>query len=106
MISQIMAPGGGLSLIPFTRGVIICLWIITTTVYIMGMARLHMAILSFLSAGMYFSLGYLQRAYENTIRINDSSSSNGSSNCTRQKYSIPPSKAFAKKNMSKSKRED
>mmetsp|Transcript_456 Transcript_456/g.773 ORF Transcript_456/g.773 Transcript_456/m.773 type:complete len:108 (-) Transcript_456:1359-1682(-) len=60
---QILSPGGGLLLIPFTRVVICCLFVTTFSVFIMGVARIHMFILSFLSAGMWFSLGMFERDY-------------------------------------------
>ncbi len=62
-IAQVMAPGGGILLIPFTRAVIACLFVVTTTTFVMGVARIHMFILSFLSAGMWISLGVFQKAY-------------------------------------------
>ncbi len=62
-IAQVMAPGGGILLIPFTRAVIACLFVVTATVFLMGVARIHMFILSFLSAGMWLSLGVFQKAY-------------------------------------------
>jgi hypothetical protein len=62
-IQQILSPGGGLLLIPFTRVVIFCLFLTTFSVFIMGVARIHMLILTFLSAGMWFALGLFEREY-------------------------------------------
>eukprot|EP00558_Chaetoceros_sp_UNC1202_P006506 CAMPEP_0197248154 /NCGR_PEP_ID=MMETSP1429-20130617/35206_1 /TAXON_ID=49237 /ORGANISM="Chaetoceros sp., Strain UNC1202" /LENGTH=102 /DNA_ID=CAMNT_0042709261 /DNA_START=101 /DNA_END=409 /DNA_ORIENTATION=+ len=63
-IAQILSPGGGIVLIPFTRAVICCLFIITSTVFILGIARIHMFIMSVLSAGMYISLGIFHKEYQ------------------------------------------
>eukprot|EP01083_Nonionella_stella_P077042 210183_1 len=60
-IAKILSPGGGILLIPFTRFVLACLFVVTTTVLVVGVARIHMFILSFLSAGMWISLGYFTR---------------------------------------------
>lgn len=62
-LSQIMAPGGGIHLVPFTRAVILCLCVTTTTVFLMGVARIHMFILSILGIGMYYALGIFQKEY-------------------------------------------
>lgn len=62
-IQQIMSPGGGVLLIPFTRAVIFCLALTTTTVFILGVARIHMFILTFLSVGMWFALGIFEREF-------------------------------------------
>jgi hypothetical protein len=56
-VSQIMAPGGGVMLLPFVRLVIGILLILTITAAVLGVARIHMMILSVLSAGTLFS-GY------------------------------------------------
>ena len=68
LFAQIMAPGGGVILIPFTRCVIMCLFILTVTVFIWGVARIHMAILGFLSLGMWIALGVFQKEYEKLLR--------------------------------------
>jgi len=65
-----MASCGGISVILLVRGVIMCVEIITKTVYIMGIVRLYTVILSFLSPGVYFTLGYFQYTSENSIRGN------------------------------------
>jgi hypothetical protein len=58
-----MAPGGAIHLVPFTRAVILCLCGTTSTVFLMGVARIHMFILSFLGLGMYYALGVFQKEY-------------------------------------------
>ena len=50
-VSQVMSPGGGVMLLPFVRLVIIFLLLLTLTAAIVGVARIHMIILSLLSAG-------------------------------------------------------
>ncbi len=54
-------------LIPFTRAVILCLLITTVTVFLMGIARIHMFILSVLSGGMWFALGIFEREFSKVI---------------------------------------
>ena len=63
LFAQIMAPGGGILLVPFTRGIMVCLFILTVTIFIFGIARVHMAILSFLSLGLWITLGVFQKEY-------------------------------------------
>ena len=94
-IQQILAPGGGIALIPFTRVVICCLFLTTSTVFVIGVARIHMFILSFLSAGMYFSLGFYQKEYSKFMM--QSSAKN-----------VPEKRVPSKmpKTVSKAKRED
>jgi len=67
-IQQILSPGGGFLLIPFTRAVICCLFLTTVSVFALGVARIHMFILSFLSAGMWFALGLFQREYSKAMQ--------------------------------------
>lgn len=62
-----MSPGGGILLIPFTRAVVCCLFLTTSTVFVMGVARVHMFILSLLSVGFYFALGMFQREYSSFL---------------------------------------
>jgi len=53
MLSKILEPGGGVMLLPFVRLVICFLLLLTVTAAIVGVARIHMVILSILSSGMY-----------------------------------------------------
>jgi ER protein Pkr1 len=88
--AQIMEPGGGIMLLPFVRMVIGCLLALTTTTAILGVARIHMIILSFLSAGLLASLhffesevkrvrSYSSQSYSNAAAVtNDDGSKNKS----------------------------
>jgi len=51
MLAKIMEPGGGVHLLPFVRLVIVFLMMLTVTAAAVGVARVHMVILSALSAG-------------------------------------------------------
>lgn len=62
-VSQIMEPGGGLLLIPFVRVIIGTLLVLTLAGFLAGVARIHMAILSFLSAGLLFSISMFEREF-------------------------------------------
>jgi len=62
--SQLMEPGGGVMLLPFVRMVIGCLLVLTTTAAIVGVARIHMVILSFLSGGLLLSLSFFESEYK------------------------------------------
>ena len=64
LISDIMAPGGGVMLLPFVRVVVGVLLILTIAGFIAGVARIHMAILSFLSAGLLVSLSVFESEYK------------------------------------------
>ena len=59
-----MEPGGGVMLLPFVRMVIGCLLVLTTTAAIVGVARIHMVILSFLSGGLLLSLSFFESEYK------------------------------------------
>lgn len=62
-VSDIMAPGGAVLLLPFIRAVVTVLLCCTLMVFFAGVARIHMAILSFLSAGLLMSLRMFEQAY-------------------------------------------
>jgi len=64
-IADVMAPGGGVLLLPFVRVVISILLLCTIITFIAGVARIHMAILAFLSSGLLFSLSMFEKAYNN-----------------------------------------
>lgn len=63
-----MEPGGGLILLPFVRMVIGCLLALTTTTAIIGVARIHMIILSFLSGGLLASLHFFEAEVKRVSR--------------------------------------
>lgn len=70
-ISKVLSPGGGVMLLPFVRLVIGVLLLLTLTAATVGVARVHMIILSFLSAGVYgsrnakwFTINYCDRVEE------------------------------------------
>mmetsp|Transcript_15757 Transcript_15757/g.32284 ORF Transcript_15757/g.32284 Transcript_15757/m.32284 type:complete len:93 (+) Transcript_15757:173-451(+) len=64
IVSQLLAPGGGILLIPFIKGVVFCLLIVTSACMVADVARIHMAVLSFLSAGLLVSLTMFQNAWD------------------------------------------
>ena len=84
--SQILQPGGGIMLLPFIRGVIGLLLLLTTTAAVFDVARIHMVILSFLSAGLLVSLSFFESEYNKVQRSHGSapvvagSSSNDNNN--------------------------
>mmetsp|Transcript_9162 Transcript_9162/g.11462 ORF Transcript_9162/g.11462 Transcript_9162/m.11462 type:complete len:107 (+) Transcript_9162:64-384(+) len=95
-VAQIMAPGGGILLIPFTRAVVCCLFITTSTVFVLGVARIHMFILSVLSVGFYIALGIFQKEYKKAFAEPPSgpgSSGNGVGTSKVTKRTRPVSKA-------------
>jgi hypothetical protein len=63
-MAQVMQPGGGVMLLPFVRGVIGLLLVLTLIGFSVGVARIHMAILSFLSAGLLVSLSMFESEYK------------------------------------------
>eukprot|EP00339_Tiarina_fusa_P008380 CAMPEP_0117030974 /NCGR_PEP_ID=MMETSP0472-20121206/22316_1 /TAXON_ID=693140 ORGANISM="Tiarina fusus, Strain LIS" /NCGR_SAMPLE_ID=MMETSP0472 /ASSEMBLY_ACC=CAM_ASM_000603 /LENGTH=91 /DNA_ID=CAMNT_0004739203 /DNA_START=134 /DNA_END=409 /DNA_ORIENTATION=+ len=64
MVTEIMQPGGGILLLPFVRGVISLLLVLTLAGFMAGVARIHMAILSFLGAGLLFSLSMFESEFK------------------------------------------
>ena len=61
--AEIMQPGGGIILIPFVRVIITILLVLTMMGFVAGVARIHMGILSFLSAGLLFSLSMFEKEF-------------------------------------------
>ena len=66
-ISQVMEPGGGVMLLPFVRVVIAFLLVLTLAGFLAGVARIHMAILSFLGGGLLVSLSMFETEF-NKVR--------------------------------------
>ena len=62
-VAQILQPGGGLLLIPFIRSVIMCLFMLTVTAFVAGVARIHMAILASLAGGLLLSISFFMGEY-------------------------------------------
>ena len=62
-ISDILAPGGGIMLIPFVRFVISTLLVLCIMGFVADVARIHMVVLGFLSAGLLFSLSMFEREF-------------------------------------------
>jgi hypothetical protein len=63
-MSDVMQPGGGVMLLPFVRIVIGILLVLTIAGFCAGVARLHMAILAFLSAGLLVSLAVFESEFK------------------------------------------
>ena len=63
LIQEIMAPGGGVMLIPFVRVVISILLVMTIMGFVANVARIHMVVLGFLSGGLLFSLSMFEREF-------------------------------------------
>ena len=63
-VSQILSPGGGVLLIPFIRMVIMVLFCTTMIAFCFGVARVHMAILSFLAGGLLLAISFFMNEYE------------------------------------------
>lgn len=63
-VADVLAPGGAILLIPYIRIVIGCLFCTTVTAFIMGIARTHMAILSFLAGGLLLSIGFFVSEFD------------------------------------------
>jgi hypothetical protein len=81
MIQEIMAPGGGVMLIPFVRIVIAILLIMTIMGFVANVARIHMVVLGFLSTGLLVSLSMFEREF-NKVTNKGPPSSRTSSNKT------------------------
>ena len=78
-VSQIMQPGGGLLLIPFVRVIIGTLLVLTLAGFCVGIARIHMAVLSFLSAGLLFSISMFESEYKKAQQYRNSSQTKSTS---------------------------
>jgi hypothetical protein len=75
--AQILQPGGGILLIPFIRSVIMCLFITTLTAFLVGVARVHMAILSLLAGGLLLSISFFMTEYEKAMENAKARARNG-----------------------------
>ncbi|KAL3782249.1 hypothetical protein HJC23_000312 [Cyclotella cryptica] len=62
-ISELLKPGGGIALIPFIRMTIATLLIMVVLMFIAGVARIHMAVLAFLSVGLLISISWFEKAW-------------------------------------------
>ena len=62
-ITDLLSPGGGMQLIPFIRVVVMLLFAICLACFVAGVARIHMLIMSFLSAGLLVSLSFFQAEF-------------------------------------------
>jgi hypothetical protein len=65
--AQLMSPGGGIMLIPFIRGVIMCLFLTTIIAFVSGFARVHMAVLGSLAGGLLLSISFFMSQYEKVL---------------------------------------
>ena len=79
MIQEIMAPGGGVMLIPFVRIVIAILLVMTIMGFVANVARIHMVVLGFLSTGLLVSLSMFEREFNKVKNRGAPSSSNATS---------------------------
>lgn len=77
--AQLMSPGGGIMLIPFIRGVIMCLFLTTIIAFISGFARVHMAVLGSLAGGLLMSISFFMNQYEKVLAESKKESRTGSS---------------------------
>lgn len=62
-------------LLPFVRAVIAILLVLTLAGFLAGVARIHMAVLSFLGAGLLLSLSFFESEYKKAHGYHQSSSS-------------------------------
>jgi hypothetical protein len=84
-VSQVMEPGGGVMLLPFVRLVIGLLLCLTTGAAIVGVARIHMVILSFLSGGLLISLSFFESEFKKARGGSSTESSSKSNSKTSDK---------------------
>jgi hypothetical protein len=81
-VAQILQPGGGLLLIPFIRSVIMCLFMLTVTAFVAGVARIHMAILASLAGGLLLSISFFMGEYEKAMSASKVKGRTGAVNAT------------------------
>jgi len=74
-VAQILQPGGGILVIPFIRSVIMCLFLLTSTAFIAGIARVHMAILAFLAGCLLLSISFFMSEYDKVVNSDGRSGS-------------------------------
>ena len=80
-----MQPGGGVMLLPFVRLVLCVLLMLTSGAFVAGVARIHMAVLTFLGVGLMVSLQFFESEYKKASKRVQAAESGGGS--------APPSKA-------------
>jgi len=81
-VAQILQPGGGLLLIPFIRSVIMCLFMLTVTAFVAGVARVHMAILASLAGGLLLSISFFMSEYDKAMTASKEKSRSGAGSAT------------------------
>lgn len=81
-VSQILTPGGGVLLIPFIRMVIGVLFCTTFVAFCFGIARIHMAILSFLAGGLLIAISFFMSEYEKALANSKRKSASTASSTT------------------------
>ena len=84
LFSEIMQPGGGVILIPFVRVVIALLLVLTMMGFVANVARIHMAILSFLSGGLLFSLSMFEREFKKAQGYHQQGPASSSASSSKQ----------------------
>lgn len=67
-IQDLLKPGGGIALIPFIRMTILMLLLMVIIMGILDVARIHMAVLAFLSVGLLVSISMFERAWNDVQR--------------------------------------
>ena len=74
-----MAPGGGIALLPYIRFIIGLLLVLTLIGTVVGIARIHMIILSFLAGGLLVSLTMFEREFKRVRGTNTTTTTTSSS---------------------------
>jgi hypothetical protein len=87
LFSEIMQPGGGVILIPFVRVIIALLLVLTIMGIVADVARIHMVVLAFLSAGLLFSLSMFEREFKKAQGYHQQAQPSSSSSSGRQEKS-------------------
>ena len=89
-----MAPGGGIALLPYIRFIIGLLLVLTLIGTVVGIARIHMIILSFLAGGLLVSLTMFEREFK---RVRGNNNNNSGSTTTTTKAAPASKQASAEK---------
>lgn len=67
-IQDLLKPGGGIALIPFIRATIVLLLLMVIMMGFVGIARIHMCVLAFLSVGLLVSISWFESAWNDVQR--------------------------------------
>ena len=76
-LSNLLSPGSSEALVPYTKGVTYIIVLVCSVCFYLGIARIHMVVMSLLSIGLACSLNYLESVIAGIKEDGDATNANG-----------------------------